>query len=441
MAHLLVVDDDKAVGQTLCALLTQTGYHSTYASKATEGLRILSETPIDLVLLDLRMPQMDGLEFLREMRSRGDETPVVMLTAHGRIEAAVEAMKRGAADFLSKPADKETLAFTIGRALSVNHRFQVRPPEAVVSTHADSSVDTLIEKAARSDANVLIRGESGTGKEVAARRIHELSRRSTGPLVKIHCAAIPDHLLESELFGFEKGAFTGATSRKPGRFELAAGGTIFLDEIGDVSSAVQVKLLRVLQDREFERLGGTHTVKTDARFVAATHRDLEKMVANGDFREDLYYRLNVIPIELTPLRSRLDEIPSLASRFCTQFAASNQVERRLDESAIAALMKHTWPGNIRELQNLIERIVVLSDEQVVGHAVVETMLGQTGQAVVGASDLDESKLESAVKQAEKEAITAALRSSGGNRTQAARLLGISRRSLYYKIESYQIALP
>lgn len=434
MSDLLLIDDDEAVGLTLVGLLRQAGYSATHVTRAHEGLERLRSGNVDVVILDLRMPGMDGLSTLEEMRRRAIDIPVIMLTAHGTVDDAVTAMKLGAADFLLKPTDKDSLLFTINKVLEVTKQNRERPPEAATVIAPLNEADEMVMKAARSEATVLIRGESGTGKEVTARRIHEASKRANGPFVKIHCAAIPDHLLESELFGYEKGAFTGASSRKPGRFELAEGGTIFLDEIGDVSPAVQVKLLRVLQDREFERLGGQDTLETNARFLAATHRDLEEMVSNGQFREDFFYRLNVIPIELAPLRERQREIPELATMFCARFAEANGVHRELTGEAIEALHAHDWPGNVRELQNVVERMVVLSDGEALGAAEVRACLPTKALSETKRGAPEE--LTAAVVHAERDAILAALEKTKGNRTQAARILGISRRSLYYKLDTY-----
>ncbi len=436
MSDLLLIDDDDAVGMTLGGLLRQAGYSASHVTSARDGLDRLQRGNIDVVILDLRMPEMDGLTALREMRERGFDTPVIMLTAHGTVDDAVSAMKLGASDFILKPTDKDALLFTINKVLEVTKQNRERPPEATTVLAPAIEIDEMVAKAARSEATVLIRGESGTGKEVTARRIHEGSKRASAPFVKIHCAAIPDHLLESELFGYEKGAFTGASSRKPGRFELAEGGTIFLDEVGDVSPAVQVKLLRVLQDREFERLGGQDTLKTSARFLAATHRDLEEMVSSGAFREDLFYRLHVIPIDLAPLRERRDEVAELATMFCARFAEANEVNRELTPEAIDALRAHDWPGNVRELQNVVERMVVLSDEVALGRSEVYACLPK--KELTERSKSSPEELTAAVVHAERDAIVAALEKSKGNRTQAARILGISRRSLYYKLDAYGI---
>ncbi|MEL6761701.1 MAG: sigma-54 dependent transcriptional regulator, partial [Myxococcota bacterium] len=343
--------------------------------------------------------------------------------------------KLGASDFLTKPYERDALLYAVEKSLQVTEAQREKPPGRRDVHASTQDLDALISKAARSEATVMIRGESGTGKEVTARKIHALSKRCNGPFVKIHCAAIPDHLLESELFGYEKGAFTGAAIRKPGRFELATGGTVFLDEIGDVSPAVQVKLLRVIQDREFERLGGHDVIRTDARFVVATHRDLEAMVADGSFREDFFYRLNVIPVRLAPLRDRSHDVRHLAKMFCAEFSKKSEVERTLTPSAMDLLEMHTWPGNVRELQNVIERLVVLSDDPELDANAVRAALESEAPAAPPSKNRE---LASAVSNAERKAIEAALEKTSGNRTQAARLLGISRRSLYYKLDAYDL---
>jgi two-component system response regulator AtoC len=309
----------------------------------------------------------------------------------------------------------------------------------VQTSQAMKSVSTLVERAAKGTATVLLRGESGTGKELVARAIHEASPRHEGPFVKIHCAALPDALLESELFGYEKGAFTGATCRKPGRIELAHGGTLFLDEIGDVSPSTQVKLLRVVQERELERLGGTQTVKVDVRFVAATHRDLEAMIAAGDFREDLFYRLAVIPIRLPPLRERREEIAPLVANFCATLGPANAKPGvRFDREALALLEAAAWPGNVRQLQNFVERLIVLSETDTMTATDVRRELAAGAAAVIAPPSVAQTHdtLEAGRRAAERDALQRALTNAGGNRQIAARLLGVSRRTLYYKLAQY-----
>ncbi|MEM6274069.1 MAG: sigma-54 dependent transcriptional regulator [Myxococcota bacterium] len=434
-AELLLIDDDEAVGFSLGALLRQAGYAVTHTMSAQQGLKLVRDGGVDLVVLDLRMPDIDGLQALKQIRDEDDELPVIMLTAQGSVSDAVAAMKLGASDFLTKPYERDALLYAVQKSLRVSEVERDKPPGRRDVHASTQDLDALIAKAARSEATVMIRGESGTGKEVTARKIHALSKRADGPFVKIHCAAIPDHLLESELFGYEKGAFTGAAIRKPGRFELAAGGTIFLDEIGDVSPAVQVKLLRVIQDREFERLGGHDVIRTDARFVVATHRDLEAMVADGSFREDFFYRLNVIPVHLAPLRERPHDVRRLAGTFCAEFSEKGGVDRTLTSEAMDVLETHRWPGNVRELQNVIERLVVLSDDSALGPEAIREALAIEAPAIPPPKSRE---LASAVGSAERQAIEAALEKTSGNRTQAARLLGISRRSLYYKLDAYDL---
>src|SRR5262245_4579285 len=370
----LVVDDDPAVGKVLSAQLSQAGIACLHVPSAEAALALLRERPVDVVITDLRMPGASGIELLDEIVKRWPEIPVVMMTAHGTVGIAVEAMKKGAADFLLKPFDREEILFTVRKQIAAARHADESPaataPAAVsAGSRAMNEVRDLIRRAAGSTATVLIRGESGTGKELAARAIHDEGPRAKAAFVKIHCGALPDTLIESELFGYEKGAFTGAASRKPGRVELAEGGTLFLDEIGDVSPVVQVKLLRLLQDREFERLGGNQTLKSTARILAATHQPLEELIKKHTFREDLFYRLNVLPIWIPALRARAGDIEALAHDFCKQFGAANgRGSIELAPEAIALLKKQQWPGNVRELQNFIERLVVLSDGDVLTSA-------------------------------------------------------------------------
>jgi two-component system response regulator AtoC len=413
-----------------------------------------------------------------------------MLTAHGSVPLAVTAMKQGAADFVLKPFDREELLFAVKKALAqARHPAASEPPPPPGRTFVGASpamreCEAIIARAAAGRATVLLRGESGTGKELAARALHQQSDRRDGPFVKIHCAALPDNLLESELFGYEKGAFTGAIQRKPGRVDLAEGGTLFLDEIGDVTPAVQVKLLRLLQDREFERLGGVQTMRADVRFVAATHRDLEAMVARGDFREDLFYRLNVIPIWMPPLRDRPGDIEPLAERFCAELGApSGRAGSTLEAEALALLAAQPWPGNVRQLQNFVERLIVLSEGPVISADDVRRELGRKPPALAASStkadpgasspnvggrapqhppsensatslrsaslagappeqvDAAAGRLDARRKQAERDALEDALRRAGGNRSLAARLLGVSRRTLYNKLEELELLEP
>ncbi|MBK8257070.1 MAG: sigma-54-dependent Fis family transcriptional regulator [Polyangiaceae bacterium] len=462
--HVLVVDDDPAVGMVLGALLQQAGYRATSVQSAARAVELLSTEPIDAVITDLRMPGMDGMQLLAHVVRALPDVPVLVISAHASIPDAVEAMKVGAADFVQKPFDREEILFSLKKALAGALKARAAPPPpaeapALVGQSREmADCLALLARAAKSSATVLLRGESGTGKDLAAREIHRQSARKSGPFVKVHCGALPDNLLESELFGYEKGAFTGASTRKPGRVEIAEGGTLFLDEIGDITPSMQVKLLRVLQEREFERLGGTQTLKADVRFIAATHRDLEAMIAKGEFREDLFYRLNVVPVWMPSLRSRPGDIPVLAKHLAEVIAAQHRHEVTLDDGALTALSAENWPGNVRQLQNFIERLVVLSDGTVVTAADVARELGRrplsesgtsAAPAPVSAQSPDDATarastpasaptLDDRRRVAEKDAIVTALQQAGNNRTLAARLLGISRRTLYTKLEELGI---
>ncbi len=453
-SSVLVVDDDPAVGKVLGALLAQDGIASVTVRSGATALEELGRAFFDLVVTDLRMPPgMDGLQLLERVREAYPETPVILMTAHGTIPVAVEAMKAGAADFIVKPFDRDEILYAVHKALA---RSRAEPEEPagpsvgkehlVALSTAMQEAWALLRRVAPGNATVLLRGESGVGKDVAAHLLHSLSGRAQGPFIKVHCAALPEALLESELFGYEKGAFTGAVARKPGRVELAAGGTLFLDEIGDLTLAMQVKLLRLLQDRTFELLGSTGTQTADVRFIAATHRDLEALVKSGTFREDLFYRLNVIPVWLPPLRERPEEIEALASQFCADFARSaKRPGLRLSPEAFHLLRLQPWPGNVRQLQNFVERLTILSDGPVISSAEVERELGRhlgvapeglRGQETDGKAEDAFPALELQRGEAERTALAGALQRAGGNRTMAAKLLGISRRTLYNKFHEH-----
>ncbi len=436
--NILVVDDDDALRLVLVGLLKQAGYTARAVPSAERALEEVGKTPIDLVVTDVRMPGMDGIALLSALTKSVPDLPVIVLSAHGTVPMAVEAMKQGAKEFMLKPFDREEVIATVDRTLRASEARESAPPPVptasrlVGSSARMAELRALLARAARSNATVLLRGESGSGKEVAAREVHEQSARKDGPFVAVHCAALPESLLESELFGYEKGAFTGAMKRKPGRVELAEGGTLFLDEIGDVSLPVQVKLLRLLQEREFQTLGGTTPQKADVRFVAATHRDLEAMVKEGEFREDLFYRLNVVPVWLPPLRERPGDVAELAERFCVDAASRNGVKTpKLAPDAIAALSSRTWSGNVRELQSCVERLVVFADGGTVTAVDVAADADRSrplGEPASGAASLGERR-----EEAERRAVQEALQRAGGNRTLAARLLGVSRRTLYNKL--------
>jgi two-component system, NtrC family, response regulator AtoC len=440
-ARVLLVDDDVAVGRVLEALLGQSGFFAKHVDSARRALEQLDAAAFDVVVSDLRMPELDGLGLLGEIAQRWPDIPVVMLTAYATVPTAVECMRAGAADFLTKPFDRDEIVFVLDKVLRASAPARERVPDLpsgagalIGSSNAMAEVYGLVRQAAPTLSTVLVLGESGTGKELVARAIHEHSPRARRPFVKVHCAALPDNLLESELFGYEKGAFTGAATRKPGRVEIAEGGTLFLDEIGDITPAMQVKLLRVLQDREYERLGGTATLRGDVRFVAATHRDLDAMVRAGSFREDLFYRLNVVPIWLPPLRDRPGDVPRLSRHFCTEAARRNgRIDASLDDRAVELLAAQPWRGNVRELQNFVERLVVLSPGSRIGEGDVRRELARQP---VPSTPSDGSTLDVRRDDAEREALMAALKRSSNNRSQAARLLGVSRRTLYNKLDKH-----
>jgi two-component system response regulator AtoC len=445
--HILIVDDEPSIRKVLGAHLRRDGYDVTAAASGVEAIETLQEEGADLVITDLRMPGMDGLELLRWVKQSYPGLPVIMLTAHGTVDSAVEALKRGAQDYLTKPFDQDELRLVILKALAQEEKSrrslksEEAPRDAIVGdTPTMRAVFALVDKVAASPSTVLITGESGTGKELVARAIHAASPRRDAPFVTLNCGAIPENLFESELFGHERGAFTGAVTSKPGRFEIADGGTLFLDEIAELPKDLQVKLLRVLQDQTFERVGGLKTIKVDVRLVAATNSDLRQAVTSGAFREDLYYRLNVVPVALPPLRERVDDIPLLVHHFLQKF------NRRLDKhvqgvepAALAALKAARWPGNIRELENVVERAVLLSDGGSLDVDDFPGILdGGAGAPVDEASD--ELGLKEYVRvhtaRLERARIKKALQAEEGNVTRASRLLGISRKSLQTKMKEY-----
>ncbi|MEN9580635.1 MAG: hypothetical protein RJA70_3644 [Pseudomonadota bacterium] len=463
-ASVLLADGDLATSRHLAHELALAGIEIHCVTDDKGVLLAMQKHAFDVVFVDSGLQAMGGLRLLEKLVERWPDVPVVLTADGGNVSAAVNAVKAGAADFLSKPLEPDEVVFTVRKAMTAAANNDDDPPATtyapslgiVGSSVAMAEVLELVKRAATGTATVLLRGESGTGKELLAKRVHELSPRRGGPFVKVHSAALPDQLLESELFGYERGAFTGATSRKPGRVELAQGGTLFLDEIGDISAATQVKLLRVLQEREYERLGGTETLKADVRFVAATHKNLEDMVSRGQFREDLYYRLNVIPIIAPPLRERPDDIAALVKHFCESISQANERPLpEIDEAGLSLIEGYDWPGNVRQLQNFIERLIVLSDSARIPTGVVRKELGrlrmmgasrpppapglpvgrQLGELSLGVTVLE---LDEAVRRAEKKALERALSKASGNRTVAARILGVSRRTLYNKLAEHDI---
>jgi DNA-binding NtrC family response regulator len=440
---VLIVDDDPAVAKVLQAGLAGEQIEAECVESAEDALRVLQLRPFDVVLSDVAMPGASGMVLLSTLHRQSPDTPVIMLTAQGTVRMAVEAMREGAVDFLTKPFDLDEVVAVVRRGLALAAKRAKRVPSIPVTatglrTRSPAMRDAqgVLEKAALSDTTLLLLGESGTGKEVAARMVHALSPRAGRPFVAVHCAALPDALLESELFGYERGAFTGATTRKPGRLDLAEGGTLLLDEIGETSPATQVKLLRVLQDKTFDRLGGAVTVRGNVRFVAATNRDLASMVQKGQFREDLYYRLSVCPVHLPPLRERSEDIAPLVAHF-SETHCQDRPRVTFTRDALDLLTAQPWPGNIRQLENLVERMVLLSDSASIGRDAVVEALGTAG-VMAPAASAGGASLDASVRGAEREAVKKALDRARGNRTQAARLLGVSRRTLYNKLAEHML---
>ena len=436
---ILIVDDDELMRSFLATVLGEEGYRVEEARNGNEGLTHLGKADFDLVVTDLRMPDISGLELMREGKKVRPESRWIVITAFGSIGSAVDAMKSGASDYLTKPfRDPDELRHVIGRVLreaeaetrisllSEELRRQFPSVETIFLGEGMERVRKLVNDVAPTTTTVLITGQSGTGKELIARVIHDLSPRREGPFVAVHCAALAENLLESELFGHERGAFTGAVSARKGRFELADGGTIFLDEIGEISAAVQVKLLRVLQEKEFERVGGMRPLSVDVRIVAATNKNLKGEVAAARFREDLYYRLNVFPVALPSLAERREAILPLADYFLKKFAAAfGKSISGFSPGARSALENYPWPGNVRELQNVIERAVILAQGEIgVTHLNLEPPLVPLAPE------------DSVLKANERETIRKVLDETGGNRKQAARILGISLRTLQYRIKEY-----
>ena len=449
MPTVLIVEDESKMRRLLELNLGEDGFTTFSAGDAETGMKLLHENPIDLILTDLKLPGMNGLDFLHAAKRQNAALPVVVMTAFGSVETAVEAMKAGASDYVLKPFSLSEIRMVIHKELDVrNLREENRSlrealgkryahPNIVARSPKMQEVLATVERVAPTNATVLLGGESGVGKDLVARAIHEKSRRASGPFLKINSTAIPENLLESELFGFEKGAFTGAIASKPGKFELADKGTLFLDEIGDVPSITQVKLLRVLQEREFERLGGTKTVKVDVRLIAATNRDLREALEQGTFREDLYYRLNVVPIDIAPLRERKEDIPELVNLFVTRFAGeSGKSVEGISPQAMQILVNYHWPGNVRELQNIVERACALSKGPQLEASDIYLDVRPAKASHDGAGFLPDGMT---LEQWEDEMVQEALRRANGNKSQAARLLGLSRNALRYRLSKIGIA--
>ncbi len=442
--RILVVDDEPAQLELVGGFLTRHGFDVTMAANGREAIARFSREAFDLVLTDQKMPDLSGLELIEAVRAQNPETAMIVMTAYGTIETAVAAMKAGASDYLTKPLNLDELLhrvrqveerrrlLTENRELREALRERHRLEGIIGESGRMQEVLSLVKRVAPSEATVLIRGESGTGKELIAKAIHYASPREGGPLVRVNCAALPEGLLESELFGHEKGAFTGAVSARKGRFELADGGSLFLDEIGDLPLHLQVKLLRVLQEREFERVGSSRVIGVNVRVLAATHRDLEALVKAGRFRDDLFYRINVVTIILPPLRERREDIAPLIDHFLKKFAGANRKEiAGLTREGREMLLRYDYPGNVRELENIIERAVVLTRDGVIGPDDLPLTLRDPGE-----DPPKPGSLPAAVEEIERQMIHDALVRAGGIQTRAAEMLGISERVLRYKLKKY-----
>ncbi|BCJ98441.1 sigma-54-dependent transcriptional regulator [Anaerocolumna chitinilytica] len=446
---ILIADDEKNMRWILGKNLREENFDIIEASDGEEAFHLFLDEEPDLVILDYRMPKIDGMEVLKRIKTITPKLPVIMITAHGSTDAAVEAMKLGAADYISKPFDINDLKLSIFKALNIDKlnkeidylketAKQIFNGKIIGNSKKIQDVFDLVNKVANTNASVLIIGESGTGKEGIAASIHNKSSRSSKPFITVNCGAIPETLIESELFGYEKGAFTGANARKAGRFDRAQGGTLFLDEIGELSLPLQVKILRVLQEKEFERVGGSEVIKSDVRIIAATNRDLEQMVEKGDFREDLLYRLKVIPVYLPPLRERKEDIPQLVDYFLDKYSKEvNRTKLTMEKETLDLLRNYDFPGNIRELENLVERLVILSPDPVIEPSLLpkeilkEVFSGKKEDFILPEEGINLEKVEeSFVRQA--------LMIAKGNQTNAAKLLGLSRHALIYRIEKFNL---
>jgi DNA-binding NtrC family response regulator len=443
--HILIVDDETNVRRVLGTLLEQAGYVTSRAASAEQALELVRGADPDLVLTDLQMEGLGGMELLARLRRSYPEIPVIVVTAHGTVENAVEAMRRGAHDFVTKPFDRDQVLELVAKAhrQAASGRREFQGPLVdgercgiVGDSPAMQRLKRAIEKVAASPATVLIRGETGTGKELVAAALHGLSARAAAPLISINCGALPENLVESELFGHERGAFTGAERAKPGRFELADGGTLFLDEIGELPPPMQVKLLRVIEDGIVERVGGTKPREVDVRLVAATHRDLEAETGEGRFREDLFYRLNVVELLVPPLRERLEDIAALVDCFLAKHAARLERPRpTVTDAALALLTARTWPGNVRELENAVERAMLLADGETLGPA--DFGAEETDAGAPPPRTLREAA-RAAAAVTERRMILAALEQTDGNVTRAAERLGLSRRGLQLKMKELDL---
>jgi two-component system nitrogen regulation response regulator NtrX len=445
---VLVVDDEPSILQSLSGVLSDEGFEALTAGNGYEALKMIEKLSPDLVLLDIWMPGIDGIETLKEIKRNNPFLQVIIISGHGNVETAVKATKLGAYDFIEKPLSIDKVIVAINNALNFRRleeenrllkRRALGKSRITGESPAIKALKQQIAVVAPTNAWILITGENGTGKELVARTIHQMSNRAEHQLVEVNCAAIPEVLIESELFGHEKGAFTSANSRKRGKFELADGGTIFLDEIGDMSLKTQAKILRILQEQKFERVGGTRTLKVDVRVIAASNKNLEEEIEKGSFREDLYFRLNVVPIEVPALRDRTEDIPLLVKEFLTEFSKNDKLEsKEMTPEAIRLLQDYHWPGNVRELKNLLDRLIIMTSDKIIDVKDIPEPYAQTKTAREDSSLFMSASLKEAKKEFEKAYLIQKLRENQGNISQTAEAIGIERSHLHKKIKEYEI---
>ncbi len=450
MKSILIVDDEESIRQSLDGILQDEGFRTLFASNGEEGLSMLREESPDLILLDIWMPGIDGIEVLRRIKENHPEQLVVMMSGHGTIETAVRATRIGAFDFIEKPLSLEKVLLTIHNALRIGQLVEenrslrakiAKDDEMIGESAAIEELKAQISIAAPTSGWVLITGENGTGKELVARAVHTHSHRRDKPFIEVNCAAIPEDLIESELFGHEKGAFTGATALRKGKFDLAHEGTLFLDEIGDMSLKTQAKVLRILQEKKFERVGGQRTIEVDVRVIAATNKDLEEEIQRGNFREDLYYRLNVLPFHVPPLRERQEDIPHLASHFLKYFCAKEGREiKNLTPGAIDVLRHYAWPGNVRELKNIIERLVIMTPESLITERHLPASLRARKAAHRLPGTTEPGTYREAREEFEREYLVQKLEENDWNISRTAEVIEVERSNLHRKIKSYGIEL-
>jgi two-component system nitrogen regulation response regulator NtrX len=446
-ARILIIDDEEGIRSSLKMIFEYEGYDCLLAANAEAGLKIAERDDPDLVLLDIKMPQMDGMEVLRRLKAREDAPPIIMISGHGDVATAFEASKLGAFDFIEKPPETERVLLAARNAIGQkklseeNRRLKLTFDERhkmVGKSAAMEKVWEAVRRAAPTSATVLIIGESGVGKELVARAIHRNSLRKDKPFVQVNCAAIPEELIESELFGHEKGSFTGATEKQIGKFELADGGTIFLDEVGDMSLRTQAKVLRALQEGEIERIGSQKTIQVDVRVIAATNKDLEEAIEKGDFREDLYFRLSVVPVQVPPLRERPEDVPPLVQHFVKQFSAENNARpKTFTPEAVEALKRYVWRGNVRELKNTVERLLIMVPEDEIGPDHLSEVLRRAPEAPT--AEKPASSLRDFKESAERAFLVQKLRESKWNISATAAAIGTPRSNLYKKLEQYGIS--